>query len=68
MLMICMMSSPVNFFTFLWVRSKRALCLVKIFLKYALVQFYFPLKINFSESNFLKVYAVVHYRNIKASS
>ena len=63
------MSLPVKFSTFLWVSSKKAVCLENTKKKYGLAQFYelfqvlqkFSTKNTFSESNFLEVYAVVYY-------
>ena len=69
MLIICVMSSPVKFSTFFMGKLKKGFMFSKFLKKYALAQFYqlfqccknFPLNINFSERNFLEVYAVVHY-------
>ena len=63
------MSSPVKFSTFLWVSSKKAVCLEIKKKSMDLLSFMssfkccknFPLKIHFSESNFLEVYADMHY-------
>ena len=70
MLMICVMSSPVKFSTFFMGKLKKGCMFRKFFKKYALAQLYelfqvlqeISTKIKFSESNFLEVYAVVHYR------
>ena len=68
MLMICVMSSPVTFSTFFIGKLEKGCMLRKFILKNMhLLSFMssfkcfkiFPLKI--SESNFLEVYAVVHY-------
>ena len=70
-----MLPSPVKFSTFVLVCSKKALCLEnKKKESMNLLSFMssfecknYPLRINFSGSNFLEVYAVVHYSfvNIK---
>ena len=72
-----MMPSPVKFSIFLRVSSKRGVLKKKKKKKSMdLLSFMssfkccknFPLKINFSESNFLEVYAVVHYSGGPATS
>ena len=64
------MSSPTKFSTFLWVSSKKTVCSSKIKKKSMDLPSFmssfkccknFPLKANFSESNFFEVYAVVQY-------
>ena len=72
MLMICVMSAPVKFSTFFMGKLKKGCTFRKKKEKSMdLLSFMssfkccknFPLKINFSKSNFLEVYAVVHYRS-----
>ena len=69
MLMICVMSSPVQFSTFFMGKLKKGSIFRKKKKSIYLLSFMssfkccknFLTKINFSESNFLEVYAVVHY-------
>ena len=70
MLMICVMSLPTNLSTFLWVSSKRAVCLEKkcnglaqFYELFQVLQEFSAKKFYFSESNFLEVYAVAHYNH-----